>query len=117
MSLPGALPASLSLSDCIVGRLKKIMLSSLLHLATPTEAVAQLDYGASFADEVVFSGLVQPFWFAFASDGRVVVDEKSGRILVFATPSRFVYLLSKRSGPRALRCSHAPLGGGGFEKR
>ena len=50
-----------------------------------------------FVDEAVFSGLTNPTQVEFATDGRVFVAEKSGRVLVFdslvdSTPSVFADL-------------------------
>ena len=60
-----------------------------------TAALAPLP--SNFVDESVFGGLTNPTNLAFASDGRVFVTEKSGRVLVFdnlsdTTPTVFADL-------------------------
>ena len=55
-----------------------LALSSLGGGEPPTPA-------QGFADEVVLSGLREPLAVAFASDGRVFVAEKRGRVLEFAS--------------------------------
>ncbi|HEY6570404.1 MAG TPA: PQQ-dependent sugar dehydrogenase, partial [Candidatus Limnocylindrales bacterium] len=60
-----------------------------------TAALAPLP--SNFVDESVLGGLTNPTNLAFASDGRVFVTEKSGRVLVFddlsdATPTLFADL-------------------------
>lgn len=60
-------------------------------LAAPTAATA---LPSGFHDDVVFSGLEEPTAVRFASDGRVFVAEKAGRLLVFdslADPSPTVF--------------------------
>jgi glucose/arabinose dehydrogenase len=52
-------------------------------LALPPLASAEPELPPHFQDEVVFEGLEQPTNFRFASDGRIFVAEKPGRILVF----------------------------------
>jgi glucose/arabinose dehydrogenase len=80
--------------------LKRLCEAALLVLAAlaclPAEArAATLPPG--FQDRVVFSGLDQPTVVRFASDGRVFVAEKGGRILVYdstldPTPTLFADL-------------------------
>ncbi|MCU1428019.1 MAG: sugar dehydrogenase [Actinomycetia bacterium] len=58
---------------------------------------ATMTLPAGFQNQVVFSGLTQPTNFAFASDGRVFVAEKGGKIKVFdglddPTPTLFADL-------------------------
>ncbi len=59
------------------------LLTALVALVVPAQAVAEPALMPGFQDEVVFGGLEQPTNFVFAPDGRVFVAEKPGRIKVF----------------------------------
>ena len=86
------------------GRTRRLRLAVLwLTLATCAFAqgalapAASADVPAGFQDSVVLSGLTNPTALRFASDGRVFVAEKSGRIWVFdsltdTTPTLFADL-------------------------
>src|SRR5687767_9464292 len=65
-----------------------------LHAASPAAAVT---LPTGFQEQIVFSGLSQPTNIEFASDGRVFVAERGGRIKVFdgladTTPTVFADL-------------------------
>jgi len=55
---------------------------AVLVLSAPGSAAAAT-YPMGFAEQTVFSGLVNPTGIRFASDGRVFVAEKSGLVKVF----------------------------------
>ena len=83
-------------------RAAEVVAASLALLLIPlasTEAGAQT-LPPGFQESIVFSGLIEPTAFQFASDGRVFVVEKSGLIKVFnnlsdTTPDIFADLRTK----------------------
>jgi hypothetical protein len=63
----------------------------------PSMVAAAAVLPSNFQDTIVFNGLTQPMTVRFASDGRVFVTEKSGRILIYSnlsdtTPTLFADL-------------------------
>jgi uncharacterized repeat protein (TIGR01451 family) len=77
-----------------------VVLGSVVLTTAPPAAKAASTLPAGFQESVVFSGLVNPTVVKFASDGRVFVAEKSGKIKVFdsltdTTPTTFADLSQK----------------------
>lgn len=78
-----------------------LVAAALVPLDAPTAAAVTVPSG--FREQIVFSGLNQPTNVEFASDGRVFVAEKSGRIKVFddladTTPTVFADLSTNVNG-------------------
>jgi PKD repeat protein/glucose/arabinose dehydrogenase len=64
-----------------------VVLAALACLAAATSASATPVQPNLFSESVVFSGLTSPTAIRFASDGRIFVAEKGGRIKEFDSPS------------------------------
>ncbi len=56
-------------------------------LAPLAPAAAPVPVPSGFRDELVIGGLTEPTAVQFASDGRIIVGEKSGRIKIFSSPT------------------------------
>ena len=101
----GSMVRSRGTSSAIALALAFVALAPLTPATLATEAAPAREAGtaalaplpSNFVDESVFGGLTNPTNLAFASDGRVFVTEKSGRVLVFdnlsdTTPTVFADL-------------------------
>ena len=86
------LARSLNRNSGLIGLLCLIAL-----IMFPFASAFAINLPSGFQEEIVFQGLTNPTVIRFASDGRVFVAEKSGRIKVFngltdTTPDTFVDL-------------------------
>jgi glucose/arabinose dehydrogenase len=80
-----------------VSRALAISIAAIGVVLTAAASASAATYPPGFSEQVVFSGLANPTAVRFASDGRVFVAEKNGRIKVFdsladTTPTVFADL-------------------------